>query len=347
MKEHKDPGLLLLIITALLCICAIALLGNSTLQKIRSSKARIQELKETTAQESERLQETLEHIEKQQDGLQAIAEEQQIIKEQKNTSSASDAEQNEAITQEPNSQEHDSQKEPAPSIQPTASPAPTALPSPTPTPEIVHKVAIDPGHQGEWVDMSAQEPNGPGSSEMKARCSTGTAGIYTGLPEYQLNLDVSLKLRDILEDRGYEVFLTRTDNDANISNAERAQQASQSGAEIYVRIHANGEESHTVSGALALCPTLNNPYVASLAEESHKLSQTLLDSYCAKTGFANLGIQGSDTMTGINWSSIPVTILEMGFMTFESDDTQMADSSFQDIMAEGIADGIDAYFSRN
>lgn len=38
------------------------------------------------------------------------------------------------------------------------------------------KVAIDPGHQGSWVDMSAQEPNGPGSSEMKARCSTGTQG---------------------------------------------------------------------------------------------------------------------------------------------------------------------------
>ena len=32
-------------------------------------------------------------------------------------------------------------------------------------------VAIDPGHQGNWVDMSEKEPNGPGSSEMKAKAT--------------------------------------------------------------------------------------------------------------------------------------------------------------------------------
>ena len=62
-----------------------------------------------------------------------------------------------------------------------------------------HIVGIDPGHQGENVDMSATEPNGPGSSTMKAKASTGTRGSFSGLPEYQLNLDVSLLLKDILE----------------------------------------------------------------------------------------------------------------------------------------------------
>ena len=37
-------------------------------------------------------------------------------------------------------------------------------------------------------------------------------------------------------------------------------------------------------------------------------------------------------------------IVEMGFMTNQSDDLKMADSSFQQTMAEGIANGIDAYF---
>ena len=49
-------------------------------------------------------------------------------------------------------------------------------------------------------------------------------------------------------------------------------------------------------------------------------------------------------MTGINWSTIPVTIVEMGFMTNQNDDLKMADSAFQQTMAEGIANGIDAYF---
>ena len=59
-------------------------------------------------------------------------------------------------------------------------------------------VAIDPGHQAWDVDMSAKEPNAPGSDVMKAKASTGTAGKYTGVPEYELCLDVSLQLRDAL-----------------------------------------------------------------------------------------------------------------------------------------------------
>lgn len=208
-----------------------------------------------------------------------------------------------------------------------------------------HIVGIDPGHQGPSVDMSAQEPVGPGASETKAKATSGTQGAYTGLPEYQLNLDVSLKLQDILEERGYQVVMTRTDNDTAISNMERAQYVAGQGAEIYVRIHANGEDSHTASGALAMVPSEQNPYVASLSPESVRLGQSVLDAYCSATGFASLGVQYYDNMSGINWSTVPVTILEMGFMTNESDDRQMSDPAFQEKMAEGIANGIDAYFS--
>lgn len=207
-----------------------------------------------------------------------------------------------------------------------------------------HVVGIDPGHQSEAIDMSGLEPLGPGSEEMKAMASTGTQGAYTGIPEYQLNLDVSLKLKTELESRGYKVVLTRADNETAISNKERAQYVAEQGAEIYVRIHANGEDSHTASGALSMSPSAQNPYVPQLYEESNRLSQTILDAYCSATGFKNLGVQYYDNMTGINWSAVPVTILEMGFMTFESDDRQMNDAGFQQTMAEGIANGIDAYF---
>ncbi len=88
-----------------------------------------------------------------------------------------------------------------------------------------HVVAIDPGHQGSWVNMSEQEPSGPGSSEMKAKATTGTQGRYTGVPEYQLNLDISLALQKELENRGYRVVMARTDNDTAISNSERALKA--------------------------------------------------------------------------------------------------------------------------
>ena len=207
-------------------------------------------------------------------------------------------------------------------------------------------VAIDPGHQGNWVDMSETEPNGPGSSEMKAKATTGTQGSFSGKAEYELNLEISLLLRDELEKRGYRVILTREDNDTAISNAERAQMAYEEGGDIYVRIHANGSDDAGVQGALAMVPSSNNPYIPELAEDSYTLAECILSAYCEKASFTSLGIQYYDNMTGINWSKLPVMILEMGFMTNQSDDLRMSDASVQPLMAEGIADGIDLYFEK-
>lgn len=205
-------------------------------------------------------------------------------------------------------------------------------------------VCIDPGHQSFDIDMSGEEPIGPGASETKAKSTAGTTGAYTGLPEFQLNLDVALKLKVMLEQRGYTVVMTRTGNDVSISNKERAEFAAAQNADIFVRIHANGEDSKTSSGALTMAPSPENPYVSYLSSDSVLLAQCILDAYCDATGFTNLGVQYYDNMSGINWSSIPVTIIEMGFMTNEQDDTQMSNSDFQYIMAQGIADGIDTYF---
>lgn len=206
------------------------------------------------------------------------------------------------------------------------------------------KVAIDPGHQGSWVDMSEQEPSAPGSSEMKAKATTGTTGKFSGLNEYELNLQVSLLLREELEDRGYEVVMTREDHDTAISNKERAELAAAKGADILVRIHANGSEDTSVNGALAMVPSQSNPYVGYMYEECYELGEDILNAYCENTGLANDGVQYYDNMSGINWSTIPVTILEMGFMSNQNDDLLMADETFQPVMAEGIADGIDRYF---
>lgn len=206
-------------------------------------------------------------------------------------------------------------------------------------------VAIDPGHQGWNVDMSAQEPVAPGASETKAKATSGTSGNYSNLAEYQLNLDVSLKLRDELEKRGYRVVMTREDNDTAISNSERAQLAAEEGADVFIRIHADGEDGgSSVSGGRTMISTAENRYVGELYEDSKALAEYVLDGYCEATGFKKLSIIETDSMSGINWSQIPVTILEMGYMSNKHDDLYMADEKNQFIMAEGIANGIDEYF---
>ena len=205
-----------------------------------------------------------------------------------------------------------------------------------------HVVVIDPGHQGQGD--STTEPNGPGSSTMKARVAGGTHGTTTGVYEYQLTLVISQQVQAELENRGYTVYMTRTSHDVNISNMERAQYATSVGGEIAVRIHANGVDNASVSGAMALAPSSANPYIAYLADSSWNLSKCILDSYCGATGMRNQGVSTSDTMTGINWSTVPVTILEMGYMTNPTDDVNMEDPAYQARMVQGIADGIDAYF---
>ena len=203
-------------------------------------------------------------------------------------------------------------------------------------------VVIDPGHQGRGD--STTEPNGPGSATMKARVAGGTHGTTTGVYEYELTLAISQQLQTELQSRGYTVYMTRTSHDVNISNMERAQYATSVGADIAVRIHANGAENASVSGAMALAPSSSNPYISYLSGSSWNLSQCVLNSYCQATGMHNQGVTGSDTMTGINWSTVPVTILEMGYMTNPTDDTNMENPSYQSQMVQGIANGIDAYF---
>lgn len=205
-------------------------------------------------------------------------------------------------------------------------------------------VAIDPGHQGKG--MSEKEPNAPGSDIMKAKVASGTQGVATGIEEYKLNLNVSLLLRDELISRGYSVVMIREDHDARISNAERAVMANEYGADAFVRVHANGSENPDARGAIAIFQTKNNPWCGDLYGQSRMLSETVLSHYCEASGIENDGNWETDTMTGINWTRIPSTILELGYMSNAEEDKLMATPEFHANAASGIAQGLDAYFDK-
>ena len=205
-------------------------------------------------------------------------------------------------------------------------------------------IVIDPGHQGKGD--SAQEPIGPNASATKARVTSGTTGTVSGWAEYELNLAVSLQLRDELVRRGYTVHMTREIHDVSMSNKERAEFATAKGGDILVRIHANGSEDRSVNGALCMAPTNSNQFLSvNLISESQRLSKNIIDSYVAATGFADQGVYPTDEMSGINWSTMPVTIVEMGYMSNASDDAKMADPAMQVNMVKGMCDGIDIYFA--
>ena len=205
-------------------------------------------------------------------------------------------------------------------------------------------IVIDPGHQSKG--NSGLEQNGPGSAKMKAKVSSGTQGVATGVSEYKLNLNVSLKLRDELERRGYTVYMTRTTHDVNITNMQRAQYANNLKADVLIHVHANGESDRSLYGAMTLCQTPGNPYNGYLYSKSRLLSDCVLDKYCKATGAKKIMVWETDTMTGINWSKVPVTTIELGYMTNPSEDRKMQDANYQKKMVTGIADGIDEYIRR-
>lgn len=204
------------------------------------------------------------------------------------------------------------------------------------------KIAIDAGHQ--LHANHKMEAVGPGSSVKKPKVTGGASGAATGIPEYRLNLKIAKRLQKILLARGYEVYMVRSTNNVNLSNKQRALRANRSGADIYIRIHADSSVSSSARGASMLYPSKSNRYVKRLSAPSKRLSKCILKQYCKKTGFQSRGLIKRDDLTGTNWSKIPVTLIEMGFLSNRSEDRKMQKKKVQAKMAKGIADGIDAYF---
>ena len=103
----------------------------------------------------------------------------------------------------------------------------------------------------------------------------------------------------------------------------------------------------SVSGVLTMCQTASNPYCGEYYTNSRRLSDDIVNAISGATGAKNRGVLESDTMSGINWCSVPVTIIEMGFMTNETEDTLMATEDYQNKIVEGIVSGVNQYIAGN
>ena len=198
------------------------------------------------------------------------------------------------------------------------------------------KIGIDPGHQAKGNNQ--KETVAPNSKKTKPKVSSGTSGVKTHIPEYKTVLEISLKLREALELKGAEVYMTRETHDVDISNQERAKMMNGYGVDLVLRIHCDGVDNHSKHGIALYCSRSN-----SIAAESYRACEAILPAVCEATGAKNNGIVSNDNYTGQNWSTVPCLMVECGFASNPDEDVLLNSEDYQWLLARGLTQGIIDY----
>lgn len=201
-----------------------------------------------------------------------------------------------------------------------------------------YKIGIDPGHQ--LKGNNDLEISMPGTYERKAKVASGTRGTTTNIAEYVTVLEISLKLRDLLEALGAEVLMTRETHDVDISNQERAIMMNEWGADLVLRMHCNGSTDPYVQGMGMYVRLTGDCY-----KESYALAEKLLKHMVQETGAKKDGIFQRNTYTGLNWSTVPSVLVEMGYMTNPDEDVKLNSAEYQEKLVIGAVNGIMDYLN--
>lgn len=219
---------------------------------------------------------------------------------------------------------------------------------------VIDKVVIDAGHGGKDL---------------------GAVGAY-GLLEKKVNLEIAKKLREKLEFVGIKTVMTRND-DTYWTLPDRAWVANNSGADLFVSLHANSASDRDVSGTeiyylsesvndheranqmvieyggtVDLNPDLPNkqsedPTLWDIIntenrQESIELARAINSSLKRYHWINNRGIKNASFFV-LKWTDKPGVLVETGFITNRREARQLADPTYQDHLAGLIAEGIMAY----
>ena len=182
-------------------------------------------------------------------------------------------------------------------------------------------IVVDPGHGG----------SNPGAVANNTR-------------ESDNNLAVSLKLRDKLVQAGAKVIMTR-DTDRTVapegsslsSELEaRVNLAETNQADLFISIHSNENPDGSITGAMTFFPNGKSSLLASDVETS----------LIAATSAINKGTDPA-TFYVLRNTSMPSTLVEMGFVSNKEEATLLTSDGYRMKIAQGISNGIIQYFTHS
>ena len=169
----------------------------------------------------------------------------------------------------------------------------------------------------------------------------GAVHEATGVAESPINLEVALKLKELLEAEKINVVLTRDNEtlemDTNRKELERRiNLAAKSKADILVSIHANKFPDPQYFGAQCFY----NPQ-----RPESKLLALLIQEELKNIDSENIREALPQDLFILRESPMPSVLIELGFLSNPKDRERLQDPAFQKMMAESIKSGILRYFS--
>ncbi len=177
--------------------------------------------------------------------------------------------------------------------------------------------------------------------------AVGTGAVANGLDEVTINWNISELAKDILESRGYTVYLSKLEMEDTFDLYPRITEANQLGADIYVSIHCNASAS-SASGTITFYSSEKlYPSTTNWLDSSILLSQYLAETIGPIMGTSKVidDVPGTGGSYAINrLTDMPSSLLELGFLTSKTDSLILGNQENWDDLAEAIADGIDQYF---
>ncbi len=180
-------------------------------------------------------------------------------------------------------------------------------------------IVIDPGHGGK----------DPGA-------------VKDGVNEKDINLGISLKLNEALQEKGYTTVMTR-DEDTYPANSDRAKLANEIDADLYISIHSNSIENNSeISGIQILYYSKDKANVKK--EETLDLATIMMEEITRGTGAQNKGLLPRDKTIVIRDANMAALLIETGFLTNPEERELLQTEEYQNLMVESIIKGIERYF---
>lgn len=160
------------------------------------------------------------------------------------------------------------------------------------------------------------------------------------MKEKDVNLDISLKLNNLLQEAGYETYMTRVD-DSYPELMDRVSLANEIGAEVFVSIHNNAHDNPSIGGTEVLY--FPNGYNGDM-RDNRTLAQSIHDAIMNEVDTTDRGIIQRPNLVVLKYTEMPAVIVEVAFLTNSNDVKKLKDEDFKWQVAKAIFDGIENYF---